>query len=160
LSTKLPLLLDECLPGPLADEIRRSKPGVSRLVVVDANHELGNCGTSDEALVHHATEEGLIFVTVESRLDERRFKICTNAGIIQILTKVRHPDTQYRCFLRFMTSGHRKLSKHAVVKIRDEHFELVDLLEGKERTRTFSYDPPALPRPKRRQTRGAKKPGR
>jgi hypothetical protein len=118
LSTKLRLLLDECVPGPLVIEIQACT-GILSVEVIDANHFMGNCRTPDEAVVAYATQENRILVTTEGRLNEKKFKICTHAGIIVLKVTQKHDAEKGRLFTRFMQSGHRGKCSHAVTKLRD-----------------------------------------
>jgi len=123
LSTKLPLLLDECVPASLSKVIEEQS-GISSFEAITATHPLGNRGTPDKDLVSYATENDKILVTVEGRLNEKLFTICTHPGIIVINATRRHEDEQAKLFVRFMQSGHRIGSVHAVTKLR---------LQGSER---------------------------
>lgn len=128
LSVKLRLLIDECFDGPLSERIAKQKRGFcSHLEILDNNHELGNTGTKDEQVVVYAKRKNLIVVTVEKRLDDLRFPLCTHPGIIVVNTKRRHPDTQFEALAAFMRSGHRKIAHHTVVTIRDDFFEVTYL---------------------------------
>lgn len=118
MSTKLRLLLDECVPGPLVLEIQACT-GILSVEVIDANHFMGNCRTPDDAVVAYATQEGRILVTTEGRLNEKKFKICTHPGIIVIKTSQKHESEKAKLFTRFMQSGHRGKCLHAVTKLRD-----------------------------------------
>jgi predicted nuclease of predicted toxin-antitoxin system len=115
LTTKLALLLDECVQTHLAEEIGRC-PGVSGVERIDDSHELGNCSTPDTRVMAHAVKTGRILVTVESRLNEERFPICTHPGIIVISGS--HALQKGALFSRFMRSGERKHAKHAVTYLR------------------------------------------
>ena len=118
-TTKLRLLIDECLPAAIAEEIKTC-PGILHSECIDATHSLGNQGTPDNAIIQYAKDKRLILVTVESRLNERRYKICTHAGIIILREAGHHESERVDLFRRFMRSGERAKSRHAVTKLRKE----------------------------------------
>jgi hypothetical protein len=62
LSTKIPLLLDECVPAQLSKGIEATS-GISSFEAITADHPLGNRGTPDSVLVKYATDRGKILVT-------------------------------------------------------------------------------------------------
>ena len=126
MSTKIPLLLDECVPAELSRGIEATA-GISSFEAITASHPLGNRGTPDRELVEYATEGGKILVTVEGRLNEKLYKICTHSGIIVINATKRHEIEQAKLFARFMRSGHRSRSVHAVTKLRLEGSERLEL---------------------------------
>jgi predicted nuclease of predicted toxin-antitoxin system len=126
LSTKIPLLLDECVPAALAKAIEVA-PGISSFEAITANHPLGNIGTPDQDLVKYATDRGRILITVGKRLNEKLYKICTHSGIIVISATKRHETEQAKLFARFMRSGHRGGSGHAVTKLRLEGSERLEM---------------------------------
>jgi predicted nuclease of predicted toxin-antitoxin system len=126
LSTKIPLLLDECVPAPLAREIETTS-GISSFEAITAEHPLGNKGTPDNVVVKYATDAGKILITVEKRLNEKLYKICTHSGIIVISGTKRHEVEQAKLFARFMRSGHRGRSAHAVTKLRLEGSERLEI---------------------------------
>ena len=126
MSTKIPLLLDECVPARLAKEIEATS-GISSFEAITAEHPLGNKGTPDDILVKYATEGGKILVTVEKRLNEKLYKICTHSGIIVFSATRRHEVEQAELFARFMRSGHRGGSGHAVTKLRLEGSERLEM---------------------------------
>lgn len=126
MSTKIPLLLDECVPAPLRREIQAFS-GISSFEAITADHPLGNRGTPDEVVVKYATDEGKILVTVEGRLNEKLYRICTHSGIIVINATKRHEVEQANLFGRFMRSGHRGAARHAVTKLRLEGSERLEL---------------------------------
>lgn len=126
MSTKIPLLLDECVPAQLSRDIAAT-PGISSLEAINAEHPLGNKGTPDNELVRYATAGGKILVTVEGRLNEKLYRICTHSGIIVIKATKRHETEQAKLFARFMRSGHRGKSAHAVTKLRLEGSERLEM---------------------------------
>jgi predicted nuclease of predicted toxin-antitoxin system len=110
------LLLDECLQGELADEIRKWRK-VSAEWICD-NPALRNRKVSDEQIMAYAQERNRILVTVETRLNEQKFAICTHHGIIVFSTTKRHDSAKAQLFRRLMLSGQRKFCKHAVTYLR------------------------------------------
>ena len=126
MSTKIPLLLDECVPALLAEKIE-STSGISSFEAITAKHPLGNKGTPDNEVIKYAKDGGKILVTVEKRLNEKLYKICTHSGIIVISALKRHEVEQAALFARFMRSGHRGRSVHAVTKLRLEGSERLEL---------------------------------
>jgi len=66
----------------------------------------------------YATQKKRILVTVEGRINEKTFPICSHPGIIVIRASQRHEIEQAKLFTRFMLSGHRVKCKHAVTKLR------------------------------------------
>jgi predicted nuclease of predicted toxin-antitoxin system len=117
LSTKIALLLDECVPAPLATAIEETS-GISSCEIISADHPLGNRGTPDYALVRYASENNRILVTIEKRLNEKLYAICTHSGIIVLQCKTRFEPRLAGLFKSFMKSGHRMKSYHAVTKLR------------------------------------------
>lgn len=163
MSTKLPLLLDECFSGPLAAKVRDHSSFWTRLEVLHDGHALGNDRIKDPQVVAYAKSEGFILVTVETRLNEHKYKVCTHPGIIVIATRCKHPNTQFDCFQKMMLSGHRKHCHHAVVKLHENDFEIIYLEGTTERRLTVPYNskPPQLakrvpPGPKALKRRRAK----
>ena len=120
------MLLDECVPAQLAKKIEATA-GISSFEAITADHPLGNRGTPDDALVKYATASGKILITVEKRLNEKLYRICTHSGIIVISATKRHEAEQAELFARFMKSGHRGGSGHAVTKLRLEGSERLEM---------------------------------
>jgi len=125
LSKKLRLLLDECIPASFARQIGASS-GVSSVEVINAKHRLENKGTSDADVMAYATRERRILVTVEGRINEKDYTICTHEGIIVVNATRRHEAEKANLFARFMQSGHRSKSGHAVTKLRLERSERLE----------------------------------
>jgi len=117
LSTKLRLLVDECVPADIAERIQNSS-GVSSAEIITAKHPLGNRGASDDEVVAYAKKHHQILVTIESRLDERKYTICTHEGIIVINATNRHEWDKAELFEQLMQSGFRSKCCHAVTKLR------------------------------------------
>ena len=114
-TTSLRLLLDECLVRPLADNIKSFRA----LKVQYVNDTLlSNVGFEDEDLVNYARENNRILVTTESRLNEKRFLICTHPGIIVIKATKRHDVLKSKMFTDLMRSGIRRRCNHAVTYLR------------------------------------------
>ena len=120
MTTKLRLLVDECVPAPFTKEIQNCS-GVLSVEVIDANHPLGNRKTLDDVLVQYANQGKRIIVTVEGRLNEKRFPICTHPGIIVVKGTKCHEIERAKLFTRFMRSGHRGKCRHAVTRLRLEN---------------------------------------
>jgi predicted nuclease of predicted toxin-antitoxin system len=116
-NTKIRLLLDECVPAPIAREIENCS-GISSIESITALHQLGNRHTSDYDVVAYAKQQGRVLVTVEGRLNEKQFTICTHEGIIVINATRRHEAEKVKLFTKFMRSGHRAKCYHAVTKLR------------------------------------------
>ena len=114
------------MPAPLSREIAACS-GISSFEAITADHPLGNKGTPDHTLVRYATDGGKILVTVEGRLNEKLYRICTHSGIIVINARKRHEAEQADLFQRFMRSGHRGASRHSVTKLRLEGSERLEL---------------------------------
>ena len=113
MTTKLRLLLDECLEGPLAAEIAK----YSALNVEYINETfLSNRGTSDRAVVDYARQSGRIVVTPETRLNEHQFRVCTHPGILVIVSRIQALRT--KMFSDLMRSGVRARCRHAVTYLR------------------------------------------
>ena len=118
MKTDLRLLLDECLQGELAEEIK--KWGKVRAEWVCEIDSLRNRRVSDEELMRHAQARKSILVTVEGRLDETRFQICTHRGIVIFKAKKRHESVKAVIFRKLMLCGKRKLCWHGVAYLRME----------------------------------------
>jgi len=113
LTTKLRLLLDECLEGPLAGEI--AKYGALNVEYINDTF-LSNRGTSDQAVVDYARQARRIVVTPETRLNEHQFSICTHPGILVIAS--RNHGLRVKMFNDLMRSGVRARCHHAVTYLR------------------------------------------
>jgi len=114
LKNDLRLLLDECVQAELAEAIRKHK-------AIDAfwvNESEGLSSSSDEELMALARLQNRIFVTVENRIDDKRFRICTHPGIIVFRAKRQHDAVRSNIFRLFMLSGQRARSKKAVTYLR------------------------------------------
>ena len=120
LNTKLKLLVDECVPGPLVDGIRTCS-GLRNVEIIDANHQLGNKSTPDDEVVAYAKKTGRIVLTVEGRLNEKRFPVCSHPGIIVIKATCMPKIDRVEQFRSFMKSGHRKKCLHAVTKFQSQN---------------------------------------
>jgi predicted nuclease of predicted toxin-antitoxin system len=114
LATKLRLLLDECLAGPLAKEVGKYK---SLDVKYINDIMLGNCGTTDDAVVAYAREENRIIITAEGRLNEKKFKICTHPGIVVLKATKRH-GTHADMLKDLVRSGIKSRCRHAVTYLK------------------------------------------
>lgn len=94
--------------------------GILNIESINAEHPLGNRKTPDKEIIRYATRENRIVITVEGRLNEKKFPICTHPGIIVFKAVKRHDAEKAKLFKRFMQSGHRSGSKHAVTRLRLE----------------------------------------
>jgi len=110
LTTKLKLLLDECVTAPLAKMLEESS-GILTIKLVSQVMS----GVDDVSVVRFATAEDRIVVTTETGINHRKFRICTHPGIIVLCGKHRHEAIQAETFKKFMLSGHRKKAVHAVI---------------------------------------------
>jgi predicted nuclease of predicted toxin-antitoxin system len=131
LATKLRLLLDECLEGPLAAEIAQHR---SLNVEYINETTLGNRGTTDETVVNYARQNRRIVVTPESRLNEHKFKICTHPGILIFKATKRHAS--HAGMLRdLMLSGVRSRCRHAVtyLKLDDTCTKTIAIFKERDR---------------------------
>jgi predicted nuclease of predicted toxin-antitoxin system len=118
LTTTLRLLLDECLQGELAEGIRSF--GKVRAEWVCDMPGLRNRSVPDDELMRFAQERKSILVTVEGRLNEHLFHICTHRGIVVFRATKRHESVKAEIFRKFLLSGERKLAKHAVTYLRQD----------------------------------------
>lgn len=100
--TDLRLLLDECVQAELAEAIREHKAIHAEWV----NESNLMTSSSDEGLIEAAKSDNRIFVTVEGRINEKKFKICTHPGIIVFRAKRQHDVIRAEIFRSFMQSGH------------------------------------------------------
>lgn len=116
MSTKLRLLLDECLQREIADQIKTSN--AINVQWVNEIPALRNRSFTYEDLVEYARRTRRIVVTVEGRLNERKYEICTHPGIIVFEARKRHESVKAQIFKKFMLSGHRSKSNHAVTYLR------------------------------------------
>jgi predicted nuclease of predicted toxin-antitoxin system len=116
LTTDLRLLLDECLQGQLADAIKQW--GKVRSEWVCDVPGLRNRRVPDHELMQYAQKRKSILVTVEGRLDEHLFPICTHHGIIVFKATKRHELVKAQVFKKLMLCGQRALCKHAVTYLR------------------------------------------
>lgn len=130
-TTSLRLLLDECVDRLLADEI--AQIGRSLKVECVGDLQFANTGLPDDKLVDYARKTNRIVVTTESRLSERRFKICTHPGIIVIKASRHHATLKSRMFRDLSGSGKRGRCKHAVTYLRLDDTGTRTLATFKER---------------------------
>jgi hypothetical protein len=133
LTTDLRLLLDECLQGELAQEIK-SWGKVKAEWVCDVPSLRGR-QVSDHELMLYAQEHRRILVTVENRLNEHQFAICTHRGIVVFKATKRHEAVKAQIFRSLMLCGQRKLCKHGVTYLRLEEI-VFRRLEGGRITNT------------------------
>ena len=116
MKTNLRLLLDECLQGELAEEIKTWKK-IKAEWVCDIPSLRGR-SLPDEELMRHAQSRKSILVTVEGRLNEKRFEICTHHGILVFKATKRHESVKAQIFKKLMLCGERKLCNHGVTYLR------------------------------------------
>ena len=110
LNTNLRLLLDECVTNPLAEMLK----GLSSALNVEYLRDLGLSGIEDHDVMQLAIQKNRIVVTTETGLNHKKFKICRHPGIIVIGGRHRHETAQANAFRKFMLSGHRSKTNHAV----------------------------------------------
>ncbi len=125
LRTDLRLLLDECLQVELAEAIRHHK-------AIDAewvNESTVLPSSSDESLMEVAKAGNRILVTVEGRINEKRFKICTHPGIIVFRAKRQHDAIRAEIFRSFVLSGCRSRARKAVTYLKMEGVSFRELRE-------------------------------
>lgn len=125
MATRLRLLLDECLPAELAEEISSHK---SLNVEWINNTLMANRGMKDADVMAYARENRRIMVTLEGRLNEKVFHVCTHPGILVFKAVQRHEAVKAGMFLALMRSGVRTRCRNSVTYLR---------LEGKS-TRTIA----------------------
>ena len=118
LTTNLRLLLDECLQGELAEEIKAWRKVRSEWVCESSS--LRGRRLTDLALMQYAQASKSILVTVEGRLNEHQFTICTHHGIIVFKATKRHESIKAQIFKKLMLSGKRRLCKHAVTYLKSD----------------------------------------
>ena len=137
MTTRLRLLLDECLVQPLADDIKAFGRAVRVEYVNDSL--LANIGFADSKLVDHARKRKQIVVTAEGRLNEKQFQVCTHPGIIVIKATKRHAAIKSRMFRDLVRSGNRRWCKHAVtyLKLDDTGTRTVATFKFKEPPRAM-----------------------
>ena len=126
MTSDLRLLLDECLRRELADEIKKW----SSVNAVWVNDTVTLPSTEDEPLMDVAREQNRILVTEESRLDDKRFTICTHPGIIVFRARKRHASTKADLFRQFMLSGQRRRARKAVTFLKTEEVIFKEMGEG------------------------------
>ena len=131
--TDLRLLLDECLQHELADEIKKWS-AVDAKWVNDPDTPPPP-STKDKALMAVACSTNRILVTVEGRINEKTFRICTHPGIIVFRAKRQHEAVKAKIFRLFMLSGYRSDANKAVTYLKldgltlnvlDEHGQLAE----------------------------------
>ncbi len=74
----------------------------------------------DTEVVRYATESNRIVVTTETGINHKKFKICTHHGIIVFCGGKRHQSIRAEAFRKFMLSGHRKKTRHAVTYLSED----------------------------------------
>jgi predicted nuclease of predicted toxin-antitoxin system len=109
LSKKIRILLDESLGNSVAEAIRQSSNAIS---AAEYTRHTSLKGAKDPGVVAYATAAKRIVVTADRGMNEKRYPICKNAGIIII-----HSDNELDhsvIFKRFLLSGHKADAKDAV----------------------------------------------
>lgn len=114
MKTDLRLLLDECLQSELAKEIKRWRALDAKWV----NETNTLPSTSDDDLIKVACADNRILVTIENRINEKRYRLCTHPGIIIFKAKAQHDVIKARLFKQFMLSGQRARAKKAVTYLK------------------------------------------
>jgi predicted nuclease of predicted toxin-antitoxin system len=120
----LKLLLDECVPDKLAQQLKTllTRSIAWHYVRDDATLR----GVKDPALIKYATSHDMIVVTVESSMNERSYAICTHAGIIVICVRQQHEAVRAEVFKKFLLSGYRKHVRHAVTYLTHDRMVVRD----------------------------------
>ena len=116
MTTKLRLLLDECVTDPLA----KALGDCSSALNLEYVRENGMGSAEDADVMRYATREDRIVVTTETGINHKKFKICTHPGIIILSGKRRHESIQADIFKKFLLSGHRSKANHAVTFLSHE----------------------------------------
>lgn len=116
MKTDLRLLLDECVQLGLVNAIKEHNSVQAEWV----NDSKTLPSTSDEGLMKLAKDENRILVTVEGRIDDKKFKICTHPGIIVFRAKSQSDAVRAEIFRSFMGSGHRARARKAVTYLKQE----------------------------------------
>lgn len=111
MTTDLRLLLDECLRDELAECIKKWSAVNAKWV----NDSTDLPGTTDCDLMDIARAENRIMVTVETRLTEKQFPICTHPGIIVFRARKHNREI---IFKNFMLSGQRARARKAVTYLK------------------------------------------
>ena len=115
MKTDLLLLLDQCVQLELVNAIRAHRSIRAKWVNDESE---GLAGAGDDALMRVASSENRILVTVEGRINEKKFKICTHPGIIVLRAKKQHEAVRAEIFRSFMRSGHRSRAYKAVTYLK------------------------------------------
>jgi hypothetical protein len=136
LSTKIPLLIDEAVPGPLAAAISSSSGISSVQYVRDIRVSAFNNArsVSDEQVVEYAKKRGQVVVTTETGINEKSFPICQHKGIIVFCGARRHDENRAEMFKKFLLSGERAKALDSVTY----------LSESKVRIKTHAGDLPDI----------------
>ena len=114
MKTDLRLLLDECLQAELAKEIK--KWGALDTQWVNETKML--LSASDDELMDVARADNRILVTIENRINEKKYRLCTHPGIIVFKAKAQHDVVKAKLFKRFMLSGQRARARKAVTYLK------------------------------------------
>ena len=130
MTTKLRLLLDECLQAPLAEDIAKQK---SLNVQWIKDTSMANCGIADTDIVNYARKNRRIVVTSEGRLNEKKFLVCTHPGIIVLKAIHRHEAVMAGMFRALVGSGVRARCRHSVTYLRRDSASTRTIAIFKER---------------------------
>jgi hypothetical protein len=88
-----------------------------------------------------ARSQNRILVTDETRLDQRKFRICTHPGVMIFRAKKRHYTTKAEIFRLLMLSGHRKRASKAVTILKVEDITFKELgLSGSVGETSYRWD--------------------
>ena len=114
MTTRLRLLLDEAVQKEIIEEARKW----DALNVECVGEILSLRGKSDKAIIDYASREKRIVVTLEGRMNERKYEICTHPGIIVFRVRHGHTLAKAELFRKFILSGLRAKSKHAITYLK------------------------------------------
>jgi len=115
LKTDLRLLLDQCVQQELASKIK-GEGSVRAIWVNDEPRQME--GAKDDDLMNEAKIQNRILVTVEGRINEKRYRICTHPGIIVFRANTQHEAVRADIFRSFMLSGHRSRAYKAITYLK------------------------------------------
>lgn len=116
MTTKLKVLLDEDISGPLALVIDHFSGLLSVEYVCNMP---GFQGTDDPPLLDYADGEGRVLVTIDTDFTHQTYPPCTHKGIIRLTTRNKHEAILGGVLKRFLQSGHRAKVKNCVAYISD-----------------------------------------
>ena len=118
-ATLLRLLADQHIERKVTEWLRSHQ---SKHRVITAA-ECGRSDADDSELVEFATEDRRILLTKDKGFrSSKLYPICTHAGIIVCLPEPDTGDVTIDLLEKFLRSGKRKLSHHAIVTLHPTHF--------------------------------------